>query len=68
MPVRATGENAPAFAPVQIMIAITIGLTPEFTATTIPMGATNATAAILPGPMAEKMKVSRKKMNGSSAG
>ncbi len=68
IPVNATGENAPALAPVQIMIAITNGLIPELMATVIPMGAMRATDAILPGPIADSAKVSRKKMNGSKAG
>jgi len=67
-PVSAIGENAPALAPVQIMIAISKGLIPARAATAMPIGAIMAVPAMLPGPIAEKTRVIKKKITGSRAG
>lgn len=68
IPVGATGLKAPAFAPVQIIIAIKSALMEELAATAMPIGAIKAVAAIFPGPMAERIKVNTKNKIGKSFG
>lgn len=66
IPVGATGENAPALAPVATIIAISSGLILDFAESCIATGAISKVAAILPGPIADKMNVKKKIEIGSN--
>ncbi len=65
MPVGATGESAPALAPLQIMRVIRKGLIRVSPASAIPMGARTTVVAMLPGPMADSTQGRMKKTMGS---
>ena len=65
-PVGATGENAPAFAPVATIMAISRGLIFDLADNCIATGAIKRVAAILPGPIADKINDKKKIETGSS--
>ncbi len=65
MPVGATGERAPALAPLQIMRVIRKGLIRVSPARAMPMGARTTVVAMLPGPIADRTQGRMKKTTGS---
>ena len=65
MPVGASGERAPALAPLTIMRVIRKGLMRVSAQSAIPMGASTTVVAMLPGPMAASTTERTKKMMGS---
>lgn len=65
-PVGATGENAPALAPVATIIAISNGLIFDLAESCIATGAISKVAAIFPGPIADNTKVRTKIEIGSN--
>ena len=60
IPVGATGENEPAFAPVHIKMIVRIIFKLTLRARTIKTGATSAVAAMFPAPIADRTKVVKK--------
>jgi len=61
----ATGESAPALAPLQIMSVIRKGLIRVSPARAMPMGARTTVVAMLPGPMADSTQGRMKKTMGN---
>jgi hypothetical protein len=63
-PVGANGETAPAWAPLPSMSALRKGGTPACAPTAMPIGASSAAVAMLPGPIEESTSATTKNITG----
>ena len=63
-PVGANGESAPAWAPLPSISAVRNGGTPAWAPTAMPIGASSAAVAMLPGPIDDRNSATTKNITG----